>query len=84
MYPIFINLRAESGLRASVCAHMPVEVQTKHFVIRVGVGGVYSAAPVDSAPPTPPGLWLHTVPYRFVIYELCSRMTIFTRDITLK
>lgn len=32
MYPIAINLRAESDLRASVCAHMLVEVEMKHFV----------------------------------------------------
>lgn len=56
MYPIFINLRAESGLRASVCAHMP-EVQTNYFVIRVGAGG-FIARPLSTLRPPPPRLFV--------------------------
>ncbi len=49
----------------------------KHFVVGWGgwgCGAVSGAASDDSADLLPPprevpGLWLHTVPYRFVTYE---------------
>lgn len=70
MYPISINLRAESDLRASVCAHACLSIN-KTLCDGGAVSGAASNDSVDLLPPPreAPGLWLHTVPYRFVIYE---------------
>lgn len=76
MYPISINLRAVSDLRASVCAHACLSI--KETLCDGGggrggeaVSGAASDNSVDFLPPLHevPGLWLHTVPYRFVTYE---------------
>lgn len=75
MYPISINLRAESDLRASMCAHASLNINETLCDGGGGaVGAVSGAASDDSVDLLPPlrdapGLWLHTVPYRFVTYE---------------